>query len=86
MSTKMVWHTSFWGSEQGHPNPVEWPTDRVGTVIQERASKYLLEFKDGARAWASKRECEEESTYRERENARKPQAPIDRANDCSSTG
>lgn len=50
----VTWHTGSYAMEP-HNNYQSWfPEDKVGEIIKiSPEGKYLLEFKDGSRSWAS---------------------------------
>jgi len=54
----VVWHTGFYGGEQGSFYPTWWPNDRIGRVVKCQSRVVLIEFKDSERHWAPRRDVE----------------------------
>jgi hypothetical protein len=88
---RVVWHTGFYGAEQGQRDPTWWPNDKHGVVIETKRGDYLIEFQDGTRDLASPSELESESGFAERQAKKKaardaePQ-DYDKGENVSSTG
>jgi hypothetical protein len=50
---RIVWHTGFYGAEQGQRTDSWWPEDKAGKVVQIKKDRVLIELKDHAREWAN---------------------------------
>jgi len=49
---KVIWHTGFYGAEQGQHGMTWWTQDKKGKVKRIKKNKVLISFSDGSREWA----------------------------------